>query len=142
MFAGRNEQPNYLKEILNKAKNCGIEAKIKYLGVRDDIPLVMNSFDVFLGPALQEGFGLVAVEAQAAGLPCVLYTGFPKTVDMNLNLVTFLDNFNVIEWVKAIKQLPKKTKDFILIKTAIVSKGFDSQFNTKEIEERYNSLLK
>jgi glycosyltransferase EpsF len=142
VFAGRDEQPNYLNEILSKAKLCGIEDKIKYLGVRDDIPLVMNSFDVFLGPALQEGFGLVAVEAQAAGVPSVLFTGFPKTVDMNLNLVTFLDNFTIIEWVKAIKQLPKKNNDYNLIKTAIITEGFDSQFNTKEIEERYNSLLK
>ena len=84
----------------------------------------------------------MAVEAQAAGLPSVLYTGFPKTVDMNLNLVTFLDNFTIIEWVKAIKQLPKKNNDFNLIKTAIITEGFDSQFNAKEIEERYNLLLK
>lgn len=61
---------------------------------------------------------------------------------MNLNLVTFLDNFTIIEWVKAIEQLPKKNKDNNLIKTAIVSKGFDSQFNTKEIESRYNLLMK
>ena len=142
VFAGRNEQPDYLKEILNKAKLYNIEDKIKYLGIRDDVPLVMNSFDVFLGPALQEGFGLVAVEAQAVGVPCVLYTGFPKTVDMDLNLVTFLNNLEVTEWVNAIKLLPKKNNNFSLIKKEIVSKGFDSVSNTKEIEKLYNLLIK
>ena len=142
VFAGRDEQLHYLEEILNKAKQYKIEDKIKYLGVRADIPVVMNSFDIYLGPALQEGFGLVAVEAQAAGLPCVLYTGFPKTVDMDLNLVTFLNNLEVTEWVNAIKILPKKNNNFSLIKKEIVSKGFDSVFNTKEIEKLYNLLIK
>ena len=142
VFAGRDEQPDYLKEILDKAKQYNIEDKIKYLRVRDDIPVVMNSFDCFLGPALQEGFGLVAVEAQAAGLPCVLYKGFPKTVDMNLNLVTFLNNLDATEWTKAINLLPKKNNDFTLVKKAIITKGFDSKSNTKEIERRYNLLMK
>ena len=142
VFAGRDEQPEYLEEILKKAKQYNIENKVKYLGVREDIPVVMNSFDIYLGPALQEGFGLVAVEAQAAGLPCVLYTGFPKTVDMNLNLVTFLNNLEATKWTKAIKLLPKKNNDFTLVKKAIVSKGFDSESNTKEIERRYNLLMK
>ena len=142
VFAGRDEQPDYLEEILMKAKQYNIESKIKYLGVREDIPVVMNSFDVFLGSALQEGFGLVAVEAQAAGVPCVLYTGFPETVDMNLNLVTFLNHLDAAKWAKAIKLLPKKNNDFSLIKEAITSKGFDSVSNTREIERRYNLLMK
>ncbi len=142
VFAGRDEQPDYLKEILNKAKQYNIEDKIKYIGVRDDIPVVMNSFDCFLGPALQEGFGLVAVEAQAAGLPCILYTGFPKAVDMELNLVSFLNVLDARVWAEAIKLLPEKKNDFSLIKEAIISRGFDSVFNTKEIEKRYNLLMK
>lgn len=142
VFAGRDEQPDYLQEILKKVKQYNIEDKVKYLGVREDIPVVMNSFDVFLGSALQEGFGLVAVEAQAAGLPCVLYTGFPETVDMNLNLVTFLNNLDATKWADAIKLLPKKNNDFTLIKDAIISKGFDSVSNTKGIEKRYNLLMK
>jgi glycosyltransferase EpsF len=142
VFAGRDEQPDYLEEILKKAKLYNIAEKIKYLGVREDIPVVMNSFDAFLGPALQEGFGLVAVEAQAAGLPCVLYTGFPKTVDMSLNLITFLNNLDATKWTKAIKLLPKKNNDFTLVKKAIISKGFDSESNTMEIERRYNLLCK
>ena len=140
VFAGRDEQPDYLNEIHAKAKSYNIENKIKYLGVRNDIPVVMNSFDVFLGPALKEGFGLVAVEAQAAGIPCVLYKGFPKSVDMNLNLVTFLDNFNISEWIMAIKNLPKKEMNFSQIKEAILRKGFDSKENTKKIEETYKLI--
>ena len=102
------------KELLKLISSFGI-GEIIYLGVRDDIPVVMNSFDVFIGPALQEGFGLVAVEAQAAGVPCVLYNGFPKSVDMGFGLVKFLNNFEVSNWVLTIKDLPKKNFNLRLL---------------------------
>ena len=140
IFAGVDEQPEYLEKILNKAEIYGITDKIKYLGVRDDIPLVMNSFDIFIGPAFQEGFGLVALEAQAAGLPCILSKGFPKTVDMGLGLVKFLDNFEITKWVTAIKSAPIKNKDFEEIKQVIISKGFDSVSNTQKILNLYENL--
>lgn len=143
VFAGRDEQPDYLEEILYKAKLYNMEGKIKYLGVRDDIPVVMNSFDVFVGPALKEGFGLVAVEAQAAGLPSVLFTGFPKTVDMNLNLVTFLNNFDQGIWKDNILQvIGDKCDDKFLINNQIKFLGFDSKENTKNVEGYYKALLR
>ena len=96
-----------------------------------------------MGPALKEGFGLVAVEAQAAGLPCYLYKGFPKTVDMNLDLVTFFDSFSVSEWTDAIfydvSQNKKIAKEEIGEK--IMSKGFDIETNTRKIEELYSKIV-
>ena len=140
VFAGRDEQPEYLKEIFDKAEQYKLLDKIKYLGVRDDIPVVMNSFDVYIGPALQEGFGLVAVEAQAAGVPCVLYNGFPKSVDMGFGFVKFLNNFEVSNWTLAIKDLPRENPNFKDIKESITSKGFDSRSNTKRIENLYKLM--
>ena len=143
VFAGRAEQPDYLQRIFQKAEEYKITERIRYLDVRDDVPVVMHSFDVFMGPALKEGFGLVAVEAQAAGLPCYLYKGFPKTVDMNLDLVTFFDSFSVSEWTDAIfydvSQNKKIAKEEIGEK--IMSKGFDIETNTRKIEELYSKIV-
>lgn len=143
VFAGRAEQPDYLQRIFQKAEEYKITERIRYLDVRDDVPIVMHSFDVFMGPALKEGFGLVAVEAQAAGLPCYLYKGFPKTVDMNLDLVTFFDSFSVSEWTDAIfydvSQNKKIAKEEIGEK--IMSKGFDIETNTRKIEELYSKIV-
>lgn len=142
VFAGRADQPEYLAEIEEKIALYKLEDKIIYLGLRSDIPTVMSTFDVFVGPALKEGFGLVAVEAQAAGIPCVLYTGFPKSVDMNLGLVTFIDNFSVPEWAEAIVKMKKAHKVAkTVIKEKIIELGFDSDANTKQIEEKYRKML-
>ena len=143
VFAGRADQPDYLQRIFQKAEEYKVRERIRYLDVRDDVPVVMHSFDVFMGPALKEGFGLVAVEAQAAGLPCYLYKGFPKTVDMNLDLVTFFDSFSVSEWADAIfydiSQNKKIAKEEIGEK--IMSKGFDIETNTRQIEELYSKIV-
>jgi glycosyltransferase EpsF len=53
------------------ASNHGLMDSVRFLGGRDDVPLIMSLCDVFLFPSLHEGFGLVAIEASAAGLPVV-----------------------------------------------------------------------
>ncbi|CAN5334480.1 glycosyltransferase family 1 protein [soil metagenome] len=49
----------------------GLREKIMFTGWRSDIPAVLSAFDMLFFPSRWEGFGLVLVEAQAAGLPCV-----------------------------------------------------------------------
>lgn len=138
VFAGKPDDELYLNEIFDKTKEFNIEQNIKYLGSRDDVAAIVNTFDVFIGPALKEGFGLVAVEAQAAGVPCVLYKGFPKSVDMNLNLATFMDTFDTMEWVDEIlKMKDKKVEDKDFIHHQISSLGFDTVENTLKIEKLY-----
>ena len=142
VIAGRIEDQTYYDAFTIKAKSYGLTEKIKYIGVRSDVPLIFRSFDVFLGPALKEGFGMVAVEAQAAGLPSVLYTGFPKSVDMELGLVTFIQNFEVNNWVEAIKNINFKRVDLKEVKKKIVLKGFNIQTNVEIIEMMYRKIVK
>lgn len=142
IFAGRADQASYLDEINTKIDAYNLRDKVIYLGLRDDVPVIMNSLDVFIGPALKEGFGLVAVEAQAAGIPCVLYVGFPESVDMGLGLVTFLDSFSVTSWADVILEVKnQKCTDKALISSRIISLGFDSASNSKDIEGKYIKML-
>ncbi|WP_224490273.1 glycosyltransferase [Robertkochia flava] len=143
VYAGRADDKDYLESVNNKIKDIGIDDKVIYLGLRNDIPVVMNSFDIFLGPALREGFGLVAVEAQAAGVPALLYKGFPQDVDMNIGLVNFIDSFNVHKWVDLIllnKSRKSDDKDSII--KSIKENGFDSFSNSQIIESYYKKCVK
>ena len=58
-----------MKEIAYELK---IEDKVIFTGNRSDVPNMMNLFDVFVFPSIYEGLGIALIEAQAAGLPCVV----------------------------------------------------------------------
>ena len=138
VIAGRNDAKEYVDTMLVNARERNVENRIHFLGERSDIPIVMHTFDVFVGPALKEGFGLVAVEAQAAAVPCVLYNGFPRTVDMQVGLVTFIEDFDTCKWSDAIVEAynsPKADKQHIL--DVIKQRGFDARENAKRVCELY-----
>lgn len=54
------------------ADDLGVTDAVRFLGRRDDVPALMSAMDVFLLPSRYEGFPLVVLEAQAAGLPCLI----------------------------------------------------------------------
>jgi glycosyltransferase EpsF len=60
----------------------GLTGKVRFLGQRDDVNELYQAFDVFAMPSLYEGLGLVGVEAQAVGLPCLLSDRITREVDV------------------------------------------------------------
>ena len=143
VVVGRNDAKQYVDAMLEHARMLDVEDKLLFLGERSDIPVVMHTFDIFVGTSLQEGFGLVAVEAQAAGLPCVLYKGFPKTVDMELGLCQFINNFDVNVWVQSILEVIRTRETVTIedIKASIKVKGFDAKENAILVSDLYGKML-
>ena len=65
-----------------QARQLGVYDHIRFLGQRDDIPQLVNCFDLLAMPSLSEGLGLAAIEALAAGVPVVGFDvgGVPEVV--------------------------------------------------------------
>ncbi|MBS3762565.1 MAG: glycosyltransferase family 4 protein, partial [Planctomycetes bacterium] len=57
--------------ILRQARQLQLGENFVLTGRRDDVPALLSAADISVVPSLYEGFGLVAVEAMAAGLPVV-----------------------------------------------------------------------
>jgi glycosyltransferase involved in cell wall biosynthesis len=58
--------------IEEQVRSLGISANFCFAGLRADVPRLLRASHVFVLPSLYEGFPLSYVEAQAAGLPCVI----------------------------------------------------------------------
>jgi glycosyltransferase involved in cell wall biosynthesis len=60
-----------------QVRQRGLQDRFVLTGVRPDVPQVMQAMDVFLFPSHFEGLGIVLLEAQASGLPCVVSDAVP-----------------------------------------------------------------
>lgn len=74
LLVGNGPLQNQIKE---KVKLLGLSDAVIFAGARDDIPQLMMAMDVFVFPSLYEGLGIVAIEAQAAGLHTILSDAVP-----------------------------------------------------------------
>ena len=95
IIVGDGEEKEHLKDMICR---FNLKESVFLIGVSDKIPELMNVFDIFLLPSKSEGLGIVAVEAQVCGLPCILSTGVPSEVDMHLNELLFLP-LNIEKWL-------------------------------------------
>lgn len=67
-----------MDEIKEKVKELKLTRYVKFLGQRSDANELYQVFDAFFFPSLYEGLGMVAIEAQVSGLPCVVSTEVPS----------------------------------------------------------------
>ncbi|HYW43261.1 MAG TPA: glycosyltransferase [Bryobacteraceae bacterium] len=58
--------------IQEQARDLGIADRVGFAGSRGDVPQLLGAMDVLLFPSECEGLPLAVLEAQAAGLPCVI----------------------------------------------------------------------
>ena len=63
----------YDKHLQNEVLTLNIQSHVVFAGHRNDIPRILQGSDVFCLPTQLEPFGLVFLEAMAAGIPIVAY---------------------------------------------------------------------
>jgi len=74
-------------EIEERCRLRGVEGSVLFLGIRSDVPHILAACDAFVLPSLCEGLAFVVVEAQTAGLPCVVSEAIPEEADLGLGLL-------------------------------------------------------
>ena len=64
--------------LADRIREWGLAERLRLPGIRQDMPILMRAADVLLFPSAQEGLGMVAVEAQAAGLHVLASEAVPR----------------------------------------------------------------
>jgi len=123
VFVGEGPDRQELEE---KCRHLDIDGRVFFLGVRADIPQLMNAFDVFVFPSIYEGFGIVTLEAQCAGTACVVAETVPSSTDLGLGLMSFLSLDDDIQiWTDEVKRaLGRGAPDKFIIKRRFSQSGY------------------
>jgi glycosyltransferase involved in cell wall biosynthesis len=98
-------------EVEREVTRRSLQERVVFTGIRADVPrLMLGAMDVFVFPSRYEGLGLAAVEAQAAGLPCVLADTLPPEADLVAGLVRRLPLGDPSVWAGAILEAAHKPR--------------------------------
>jgi glycosyltransferase involved in cell wall biosynthesis len=138
LLVGDGDLRNQMEEA---AKNESIYDNIRFVGIRNDIPVMMHSMDIFVFPSLYEGLGLVLLEAQASGVPCVVSEAIQPEADLKIGLITKLSLADGPEvWAdKIIEQGNKKEHNINKIIDGFENSGYTLQAAIKKLIDYYTS---
>ncbi len=122
----------------SEVSNAGLNDSVKTLGVRNDIPNILQAADIFMLASFFEGLPVSAVEAQASGLPCLLSEGISRETAIT-DLCRFLPIDKPELWAKAVSELDLSKRRNT--KSEIVNAGYDIEKTAKWLENFYISII-
>ncbi|MBQ6560442.1 MAG: glycosyltransferase [Erysipelotrichaceae bacterium] len=99
LLIGRGKQENELRQLI---RDLQIEDKAKVLINREDIPRLLKAMDVFILPSRFEGLGIVLIEAQVAGIPCVVSDQVPEEAYQSPNITRLRLDDDTEKWIDAL----------------------------------------
>ena len=132
---------NLKDNILKKIKALNLENAILFLGVIDDVASIYQAMDAFVLPSLYEGFGMVGIEAQAAGIKLFCSEAVPEEVKVS-DLVEFISLERPAEyWAQRILQNINIEYERLQYNEQVGSAGYDIQAEAERLLNSYYTIL-
>ncbi len=120
-----------------KTRALGLSDRVIFTGLRGDVNRLMQAMDVFVFPSLYEGLPVTLVEAQAAGLPCVVSDRVSAECAITKGLVTVMPlSRSAGDWaghiLKEAASAVRKDRT-----QEIKTSGYDITYNARKLEDFY-----
>jgi len=122
------------EEIRKRILGLNLEKDVTILSKRGDIPFILSLVDIVIFPSSFEGLGIFLIEAQVAGVPCLVSSSIPNDTNIS-NIFYSLDlSESCIEW-------SKKAFDILNSHKAVEYQGIDC-WDIKNVVNELEGLYK
>lgn len=133
LLIGDGEERSKMEQKVNQK---GLQEKVIFAGVRTDVNRLLQAMDVFVFPSLYEGLPVTMIEAQAAGLPCVMSENVPKECIVTSQLVETMSlKASAEDWANCIMEKAKLPHEDH--SEEIKKAGYDIVTAAKDLETFY-----
>lgn len=138
IFAGKVSAA--LPVVQDRVAKAGLSGRIVFTGVRTDIAHLMHGADLLLFPSRGEGLGMVAVEAQSAGLPVLASTAVPRECVVIPASVQFRDIAQGPQaWADAVLGLLQLPRDTVSANRRVAASAFAIENSAAALANLYRS---
>ena len=122
--------------IMQMAEQASLSSDVIFTGVRSDVERLVQAMDVFVLPSLYEGLPVTMVEAQTAGLPCIISDKVPSECILTEGLVDIMTlSASPEAWAEKIlakRAIPRTDR-----RAEIAAHGFDITTEAVKLQEFY-----
>lgn len=132
MLIGRGELEDAVKQ---QVEELGLSDSVLFMGVRNDVPDLLNAMDVFVLPSRFEGLPVTLVEVQANGLPAVISENVTKEMTISEEFSFLPLSLPASDWANIIA-CKGRNKSENLIENTI----FDLDTATEELRSKYFTM--
>lgn len=122
------------------AKELEVDDRVKFLGIRKDVPRLFKTSDIIIISSHWEGFGLVAVEGMAVGKP-VVASDVPGLAEVVRGAGVLFEKGNDKELCKTIRNLIENQKYYSEISTKCFERSRKYNIN-KMVRKYYEQYIK
>jgi glycosyltransferase involved in cell wall biosynthesis len=132
------------REMLEKkAEILKVGDSVPFTGAVDNVADYLQAIDVAAMPSRYEGLAIAAIEAQAAGLPCVTADTFSHEVDFGLGNVQWMKlEQSAAVWADALESaVARERLPVEAVSRAVESGGFDSVEFSRKICKIYEDSV-
>lgn len=123
------------EDLVKQTEQLNIQKAVLFCGNQSAAPYY-QAMDVFVFPSLYEGLGISIIEAQTAGLPCIVSNHLPQEIDLQGGLIARVDLKETPQhWAEKI--LCTASKPRMSQQSAAIAKGFDITEATRWLTNFY-----
>lgn len=121
-------------EIKQMVREKDLEDRVTFCGARTDVENLYQAMDMLMFPSKFEGLGVVVLEAQANGLPCLLASTIPEIVKVN-------DNVRFLPLDASLEYWGECAEKMLLSPNTVENKLKSSEYNIKVQKSNFEKCI-